>query len=56
MSKASKQHRSSQSGGGNVVGKAPGSRLHQPPSSLLGTDRKSGQTQPTGQRKSTRSN
>jgi hypothetical protein len=54
MSKQSNQARGSQAGGGQVVGKSPGGRLHQPPSSLLGTDRKSGQTQPTGQRKSTR--
>ena len=31
MSKESNQHRSDQSGGGNVVGRAPKSRLHQPP-------------------------
>lgn len=28
----SKQSNEAQSGGGNVVGKAPGGRLHQPPS------------------------
>ena len=50
MSKSSNQARSDQSGGANVVGKAPPGRLHQPPSSLLGTDRKSGQTQKTGSR------
>jgi len=54
MSKASNQSRKDQAGGAQVVGKAPGGRLHQPPSSLLGTDRKSGQTNPTGKRKSTR--
>ena len=31
MSKESNQSRPSQSGGGQVVGKAPKSRLHQPP-------------------------
>lgn len=55
MKKASKQTRLDQSGGGNVVGKAPGGRLHQPPRTMLGTDGKSGQTNPTGARKSTRS-
>ena len=47
MSKESNQSRKDQSGGGNVVGKAPGGRLHQPPKTLFGTDGKSGQTQPT---------
>jgi len=55
MKKASKQSRMDQSGGGNVVGKAVSGRLHQPPRSMLGTDLKSGQTHPTGKRKSTRS-
>lgn len=41
------QSRKDQSGGGNVVGKAPSGKLHQPPASMLGTDRKSGQTQKT---------
>jgi len=50
MSKASNQSRKDQSGGGNVVGKSPSGRLHQPPKSMLGTDGKSGQTQPTGSR------
>lgn len=31
MSKESKQSRKDQAGGGNVVGRAPKSRLHQPP-------------------------
>lgn len=31
MSKESNQHRPSQTGGGQVVGKAPSGRLHQPP-------------------------
>lgn len=31
MSKASKQSRTDQAGGGQVVGRAPKSRLHQPP-------------------------
>ena len=35
-----KQHRSSQAGGGQVVGKAPGGRLYQPPK-FMGTDGKS---------------
>lgn len=47
MSKQSNQSRQDQSGGGNVVGKAPGGRLHQPPKTLLGTDGKSGQSQST---------
>lgn len=47
MSKESNQSRSDQSGGGNVTGKAPSGQLHQPPSSMLGTDGKSGQTQQT---------
>jgi len=42
-----KQSRSDQSGGGNVVGKAPSGTLHQPPKTMLGTDGKSGQTQST---------
>lgn len=54
MSKKSNQSRSDQAGGGNVVGKAVPGRLHQPPNTLFGTDKKSGQTNPTGQRKSTR--
>jgi hypothetical protein len=45
--KKENQARADQSGGGNVVGKSPGGRLHQPPKSLLGTDGKSGQTQST---------
>lgn len=40
MSKESNQHRTSQSGGGQVVNKAPGGRLHQPPK-FMGTDGKS---------------
>ena len=51
MSKKSNQSRSDQSGGGNVTGKAPAGRLHQPPSSLLGTDNKSGQSQSTNRGK-----
>jgi hypothetical protein len=51
MSKQSNQSRGSQSGGGQVVGKAPGGRLHQPPSTLLGTDGKSGQSQSTNRGK-----
>jgi len=51
MSKASNQSRKDQAGGGNVVGKAPGGRLHQPPKTLLGTDGKSGQTQSTNRGK-----
>ena len=38
--KESNQHRSSQAGGGQVVGKAPGGRLHQPPK-FMGSDGKS---------------
>lgn len=41
------QSRTDQKGGGQVVGKSPDGRLHQPPSSMLGTDNKSGQTQST---------
>lgn len=44
--KKENQTRSDQAGGGNVVGKAPDGRLHQPPS-FLGTDNKSGQSQDT---------
>lgn len=51
MSKASNQSRKDQAGGGNVVGKAPGGRLHQPPKTLFGTDGKSGQTQSTNRGK-----
>ena len=40
MSKESNQHRPSQSGGGQVVGKAPNGRLHQPPK-FMGSDGKS---------------
>jgi hypothetical protein len=47
MSKEANQSRKDQAGGGNVVGKAPGGRLHQPGSRALGTDGKSGQTQST---------
>lgn len=47
MSKASNQSRSDQAGGGNVVGKSPSGRLHQPPKTTFGTDGKSGQTQST---------
>lgn len=47
MSKAANQSRSDQSGGGNVVGKAPSGRLHQPPKNTFGTDGKSGQSQST---------
>lgn len=43
--KKENQCNTNQSGGGQAVGKAPGGRLHQPPSSMLGTDRKSGQSQ-----------
>lgn len=50
MSKKSNQSRENQAGGAQVVGKAPGGRLHQPPKTLFGTDGKSGQTQPTGNR------
>lgn len=53
--KKGNQCRTDQMGGGQVVGKAPGGRLHQPPKTLFGTDGKSGQTHPTGKRKSTRS-
>lgn len=45
MSKESNQARPSQSGGAQVVGKAPSGRLHQPPKTLFGTDGKSGQSQ-----------
>lgn len=38
--KKENQCRSDQSGGGNVVGKAPGGRLHQPPK-FMGSDGKS---------------
>jgi hypothetical protein len=51
MSKASKQSRQDQAGGGNVVGKAPSGKLHQPPKNLFGTDGKSGQTQTTNRGK-----
>lgn len=51
MSKASKQSRTDQSGGAQVVGKAPSGKLHQPPKSLFGTDGKSGQTQSTNRGK-----
>ena len=51
MSKESNQSRKDQAAGGNVVGKAPGGRLHQPPKSMLGTDGKSGQTQSTNRGK-----
>lgn len=40
MSKQSNQSRQSQSGGGQLVGKAPNSRLHQPPK-FMGSDGKS---------------
>jgi len=45
MSKQANQSATSQSGGGQVVGKAPSGKLHQPPKTLFGTDGKSGQTQ-----------
>ena len=51
MIKKSNQSRQDQGGGGNVVGKAPGGRLHQPPKTLLGTDGKSGQSQSTNRGK-----
>ena len=51
MSKASNQSRQDQSGGAQVVGKAPSGRLHQPPKTLLGTDGKSGQSQSTSRGK-----
>lgn len=51
MSKASNQSRPSQAGGGQVLNKAPGGRLHQPPKTLFGTDGKSGQTQSTNRGK-----
>ena len=51
MSKESNQSRKQDSSGGNVVGKAPDGRLHQPPSSMLGTDGKSGQSQSTNRGK-----
>jgi hypothetical protein len=51
MSKESNQSRSDQAGGGNVVGKAPSGKLHQPPSNTFGTDGKSGQTQSTSRGK-----
>lgn len=38
--KAENQSRKSQAGGGQVVGKAPNGRLHQPPK-FMGTDGKS---------------
>lgn len=44
--KKENQCETNQSGGAQVVGKAPDGRLHQPPS-FLGTDSKSGQTQST---------
>jgi hypothetical protein len=47
MSKEQNQSRKQDSSGANVVGKAPGGRLHQPPKTLFGTDGKSGQTQST---------
>ncbi len=50
MSKSSKQSRSDQAGGSNVVGKAPPGTLHKVPNTLFGTDKKSGQTQKTGNR------
>ena len=45
------QCRTDQAGGGNVVGKAPSGRLHQPPRTMLGTDGKSGQSQSTSRPK-----
>ena len=45
------QCRTDQAGGGNVVGKAPAGKLHQPPSTMLGTDGKSGQSQSTNRGK-----
>lgn len=51
MSKASNQSRTDQSGGAQVVGKAPSGRLHQPPKTMLGTDGKSGQSQSTNRGK-----
>jgi len=43
--KSDNQSRKDQSGGGNVVGKAPSGTLYQPPKTVFGTDGKSGQTQ-----------
>lgn len=51
MSKESNQSRKQDSSGGNVNGKAPSGTLYQPPSTLLGTDGKSGQTQSTNRGK-----
>lgn len=49
--KKGNQTRTDQMGGGNVVGKSPSGRLHQPPRTLFGTDGKSGQTQSTNRGK-----
>jgi len=45
--KEANQSRKQDSSGGNVVGKSPSGKLHQPPKTLFGTDGKSGQSQST---------